>query len=74
MKKKYLINKKRLKPFFSIITVVKNSERLIEKTIRSIINQSFKKFEYIIIDGKSSDNTVTKVLDYKKNINLARNA
>lgn len=70
MKKKYLINKKRLKPFFSIITVVKNSERLIEKTIRSIINQSFKKFEYIIIDGKSSDNTVTKVLDYKKNINL----
>jgi glycosyltransferase involved in cell wall biosynthesis len=51
---------------FSIITVVKNSENLIEKTIKSIINQTYKNFEFIIIDGKSSDNTMKVVNDYKK--------
>ncbi len=70
MKKKYLIRKKKSKPFFSIITVVKNSENLIEKTIKSITKQSFKKFEYIVIDGRSSDSTVSKILKHKKNINL----
>ena len=70
MKKKYLIKKKNSKPFFSIITVVKNSEHLIEKTIKSIIGQSFKDFEYIIIDGKSDDDTIAKILRFKKEINL----
>ena len=35
------------KPFFSIITVVKNDEVNIEKTIKSILNQNYKNFEYI---------------------------
>ena len=38
---------------FSIITVVKNSENFIEKTIKSVINQNFRDFEFIIIDGNS---------------------
>ena len=46
------------KPFFSIITVVKNGEKTIEKTIKSIARQSFKNFEHIIIDGKSTDDTL----------------
>ena len=36
---------------FSIITVVKNSENFIEKTIKSVINQNFRDFEFIIIGG-----------------------
>jgi len=56
------------KPFFSIITVVKNGEKTIEKTIKSISNQSFKNFEHIIIDGKSTDSTLIKVQKYKKKI------
>ena len=50
---KILINKRLLhkKPFFSVVTVVKNSDRYIEKTIRSVISQSFKDFEYIVIDA-----------------------
>ena len=61
---------KNKKPFFSIITVVKNGEKTIEKTIKSVANQSFNNFEHIIIDGKSSDKTLKKVYKYKKNLSL----
>ena len=68
--KKYLIKKKAYNPFFSIITVVKNAENDILKTIKSIKNQSFKKYEYIIIDGNSQDNTIKNIYKNKKNINI----
>jgi glycosyltransferase involved in cell wall biosynthesis len=58
------------KPIFSIITVVKNSENNIEKTIKSVTRQSYKNYEYIIIDGKSSDQTLPKIKKFKKKINL----
>jgi glycosyltransferase involved in cell wall biosynthesis len=57
------------KPFFSIITVVKNDEKNIEKTINSIRHQSYKNFEYIIVDGKSKDQTLIKIKKMKKFIN-----
>ena len=62
--KNYLINKRINNPFFSIITVVKNDEKNISKTIKSIISQSYKNYEYLIIDGKSSDKTVEKILKF----------
>ncbi|SDP06630.1 glycosyltransferase family 2 protein [Clostridium gasigenes] len=51
---------------FSIITVCYNSEKTIEKTIQSIINQRNGNYEYIIIDGKSTDSTLEIVNKYKK--------
>ena len=47
-----------IKPLLSIITVCFNSEKTIKRTINSILNQSETNFEYIIIDGKSTDSTL----------------
>lgn len=58
--------KKRVK--FSIITVTYNSEKVLEKTILSVINQSCKDYEYIIIDGNSTDNTVAIIRQYEKHL------
>ena len=68
--KKYLINKRIKNPFFSIITVVKNNEQQINKTIKSVVNQTYKNFEYLIIDGKSTDHTISNILKLKKKINF----
>ena len=43
---------------FSIITVCLNAEKEIEGTIRSVLEQDYDNFEYIIQDGASSDRTV----------------
>ena len=48
----------------SIITVCYNSEAHIEKTINSVLNQDYSHIEYIIIDGKSTDNTINIVTSY----------
>ena len=46
------------RPLISIITVVYNSEKYLEKTILSIAEQNNDALEYIIIDGGSKDNTL----------------
>ena len=57
-------------PKISIITVVKNGQKFLESAIKSVINQTYKNIEYIIIDGNSTDNTSNIVYKYKKKINL----
>lgn len=49
----------------SIITVCFNSEKTIEKTIQSVLNQTYKNIEYLIIDGSSTDSTMEIVKKYE---------
>lgn len=50
---------------FSIVTVCYNSEKTIETTIKSILNQTCQDYEYWIIDGKSTDRTVQIIQQYE---------
>jgi glycosyltransferase involved in cell wall biosynthesis len=63
-----MLIKKKNQPSITIITVVKNRENTIQKTINSVLNQSFKDLEYIVIDGKSNDRTFNIIKKNKKNI------
>lgn len=53
---------------FSIITVCYNAESCIEETIKSIIDQNYKNYEYIVVDGASEDNTVNIIKQYSSYI------
>lgn len=53
----------------TIITIVYNCESGIEKTIKSVLEQDYKSIEYIIIDGASTDSTMTVVNKYRDKIN-----
>ena len=49
----------------SVITATFNSGKTIKDTLESVLHQTFKDIEYIIIDGKSSDNTMDIVRGYE---------
>jgi glycosyltransferase involved in cell wall biosynthesis len=49
----------------SIVTVVFNGEKFLEQTIQSVLNQTHKNIEYIIIDGGSTDKTIDIIKKYQ---------
>ena len=57
-KKNHLKKDKKNLPLISIITVVLNNKKFLEQSINSVLNQSYKNYELIIIDGKSTDGTI----------------
>ncbi len=54
----------------NIITITFNSEKYLEQTILSVINQDYKNINYIIIDGASKDSTLDIINKYKEHINV----
>ncbi|KPK67754.1 MAG: glycosyl transferase [Acidithiobacillales bacterium SM23_46] len=55
-------------PLVSVVTVCFNSARTIERTLKSVINQDYPNLEYIIIDGGSTDGTLTTIDLYRDRI------
>ena len=52
----------------SIITITYNSSATVEDTLKSVVSQDYPNIEYLIIDGKSKDNTLQIVDKYKDKI------
>ena len=57
-----------VKPKLSVITIVYNNVQDIERTMLSVLNQTYPNIEYIIIDGLSSDGTLDVISRYKNRI------
>lgn len=55
-------------PKFSIITVTYNAAKVLEDTIQSIVTQTYKNLEYIIVDGGSTDETLDIIHKYQEHI------
>ncbi|HCG5284341.1 glycosyltransferase [Vibrio parahaemolyticus] len=58
-------------PLISIITVVYNNQDTLQRTIDSVVNQTYNNIEYIVIDGGSSDNTLDVIKNNIHNIDYA---
>lgn len=55
-------------PKLSIITINRNNSKGLEKTIKGVLSQTFKDFEYIIIDGASIDDSVDVIKKYEDKV------
>ncbi len=55
---------------FTIITPVKNDKKNIERTVKSLSNQTYRKYEHLVVDGNSTDGTLEILKKYKKKIKL----
>jgi glycosyltransferase involved in cell wall biosynthesis len=55
-------------PLVSIITIVFNGEKHLQQTIESVLGQTYPNVEYIIIDGGSTDNTVSIINKYSSHL------
>lgn len=58
---------------FTIIISAFNIAPYIERSINSVLNQSFTNYEIIVIDDKSTDDTLSKILKYKDRIKIIKN-
>ena len=55
-------------PKISIITIAYNNKEGLEKTIRSVISQTYQDFEFLVIDGGSTDGSAALLEQYKSQI------
>ncbi len=55
-------------PTLSVITIVYNNVRDVERTMLSVLGQTYKNIEYIIVDGLSTDGTLDVIDKYRDRI------
>ena len=53
----------------TIITINLNNAKGLKKTVESVINQTNQEFEYIIIDGNSTDGSIDLIRNYRARVN-----
>src|ERR1700761_4244469 len=59
---------KMFKPKLSVITIVYNNAKDVERTMLSVLGQTYDNIEYIIVDGASTDGTLNIIHQYKDRI------
>ncbi|MFA6275922.1 MAG: glycosyltransferase family 2 protein [Pedobacter sp.] len=57
-----------INPKLSVITIVYNNVAAIERTMLSVLNQTYANIEYIVIDGASNDGTIDVINTYKNKL------
>jgi len=57
-----------MKPKLSVITIVYNNAKAIERTMLSVLNQTYANIEYIVIDGASTDGTKEIIQKYSERL------
>ena len=57
-----------MQPKLSVVTIVYNNVRDIERTMLSVLNQTYHNIEYIVIDGGSTDGTKDIIYNYKSRL------
>ena len=55
-------------PTVTVVTVVLNAAEVIDRTLRSVVNQDYPNLEYIIVDGGSTDGTLELIGKYRSRI------
>jgi glycosyltransferase involved in cell wall biosynthesis len=53
------------KPLITILTVVYNDAENLEKTLKSIADQDYKEYEFVLVDGGSTDGTLAVIRHYE---------
>ena len=57
----------------SVIIVNYNNAKFLEQSIKSILNQTYKDVEIIVVDDKSTDDSLNKLSKYKNKIKIIKN-
>lgn len=52
------------KELITVVTVCFNAGQTIAKTMQSVLNQTYRPLEYILVDGKSTDNTLILFMNW----------
>lgn len=55
-----------MKKYITVLTMTYNREHLLERTIKSVLAQTFSNFEYVIVNDGSTDNTAQLIEKYSK--------